>query len=128
MDVTFESRLPMASLQREARECFGARRGLTARNEGGGVLSFAGSAGSVRLLMTAGVSGTVRVEASTELLGEAVEAFRERVAPRARHTRPARLAANDDLERFRRIAARQPAPPSSTQAMTTSVGGGLNPG
>lgn len=128
MDVSFETRLPMASLQRDAREFFGARQGLTFRDEGGGAMSFAGSAGTVRLTLTAGASGTVRVQASTTTLDDLVRAFRERVAPQAGHARRARLAANEDLERFRRLAERQSPPPKSTQTQTVSSGGGRYPG
>lgn len=128
MDVSFETRLPLPSLQRDAREFFGSRHGLTYRDEGDGAMSFSGSAGSVRLALAPGTAGTVRVQASTTTLDELLRAFRERVAPQGRRARRTRLAANEDLERFRRLAERQPAPPKSTQAMAASNGGGRYPG
>lgn len=128
MDLTFETRLPLPSLQRDAREFFGARQGLTFRDEGGGAMSFTGGAGTVRLVVASGESGTVRVQVSTATLDDLVRAFRERVAPQAGRARRARLAANEDLERFRRLAERQPPPPKSTQTQTVSLGGGRYPG
>lgn len=128
MEVSFDTRLPMPSLERDAREFFGARHGLTYRDEGAGAMSFSGSAGSVRLTLAAGGAGTVRVQASATGLDDLVRAFRERVAPQAGRARRARLAANEDLERFRRLAERQPAPPKSHQTLTVSTGGGRYPG
>ena len=128
MDVSFETRLPMPSLQRDAREFFGARQGLTFRDEGDGAISFSGSAGAVRLALSAGGAGTVRVQVSTTSLDDLVRAFRERVAPQAGHTRRARMAANDDLERFRRLAERQAVPPKSTQVQAANFGKNRNPG
>ncbi|MBM3141247.1 MAG: hypothetical protein FJZ92_13845, partial [Chloroflexi bacterium] len=81
MDVSFETRLPMASLLRDAREFFGARHGLTARDEGDGVITFSGASGAVRLAAAAASAGAVRVEVNTEALGALVADFRARVAP-----------------------------------------------
>jgi hypothetical protein len=128
MDVTFETRLPMPSLVREAREFFSSRHGLTLRDDGNGELSFIGSAGTVGLLVSSGDGGTVRVRAATTTLEELVIAFRERVAPRIWRARRGRIAANEDLERFRRLSERQPAPPRSSEAKTVSFGGGRYPG
>ena len=129
MDVSFETRLPMASVQREVREFFGARHGLTYRDAGGGEMSFSGDGRSVRVTLVATEGGAVRIHATTEALEALVSDFRARVAPVAGASpRRRRLAANDDLQRYRRLASRQPVPPASTQARYFSVGGGLNPG
>jgi hypothetical protein len=129
VEVTFETRLPMPSAVREVREFFGARHGLVYRDAGGGEMSFSGDGRSLRVALTAAGSGAVRVQITTETLGELVTAFRARVAPApGAAPRRRRLAAGDDLQRNRRLMARQPVPPASTQARYFSVGGGLNPG
>lgn len=129
MDVSFETRLPMASLQREVHEFFGARHGLTYREEAGGTLSFSGDGRDLRLVLRATEGGAVRVAASTDTLGDLVREFRARVAPEPGATgRNRRIAAGDDLQRYRRLAERQPAPPASTQSQHQSFGGGLYPG
>jgi hypothetical protein len=129
LDVSFETRLPMASLQRELHEFFVTRQGLTYREEAGGVLSFSGDGGDVRIVLRATDGGGVRVAASTDTLADILSAFRARVAPEpGAFRRRRRLAAGDDLQRYRRLSERQPAPPASTQAQQQSFGGGLYPG
>lgn len=129
LDVSFETRLPMASVQREAQEFFGARHGLAVRDAGGGELSFSGDGRSVRVALATTDAGTVRVQLTTEYLEDLAREFRARIAPApGAAPRRRRIAANDDLQRYRRLAARQPVPPASTQAKDFSFSGGLNPG
>ncbi len=129
MDVSFETRLPMASVVREVHEFFGARHGLTYRDAGGGEMSFSGDGRAVRIVLAPTDAGPVRVQLTTEYLDELVRQFRARIDPPPGSTpRRRRIAANDDLQRYRRMATRQPAPPASTQAREFPAAVSLNPG
>jgi hypothetical protein len=126
MNVIFESEMPVASLKREAVDFFSGLHGLVIQ-ESNGVLAFVrrGDNEWVRLDVQAGDGGRARVTADAQELGALVQDFQKRVAPEAPgEQREARLAAGEDLERYREQAERQPPPPDSYQGSSPGTGGG----
>jgi hypothetical protein len=126
MNVIFETQMPLASLKQDAVDFFSGLHGLVPEERDGALTFVSRAPGEwVRVEVEAGEDGTSRVTVDTQQLGSLVQEFRARVAPdQPGGQRQARLAAGEDLERYRAQAGRQPAAPDSYQASSPGTGGG----